>query len=400
MALPSQQARPTTRRNLVYRAGGRQRRSRALAAIFVVALAIGALAWWRLSQPDGEPDAGTRAAAPQETDAVNGGTQETEPIAPPPLATPEREDVSADSDQPDRGLTKVETPGTHASAGRGVPESSGARSGAPVSITDSPSTGSATRAMALVASGEEQLARKQFVQARRTLSSALDSGELAPSEASRVRDRLSELSARMIFGPEINADDPFVMRYEIKGGDALSALPKRLGLQIEWQFLKRINRIANENNVHAGRAIKVVTGPFHAVVYKRAYRMDLYIGEDEDRVYLRSFAVGLGADNGTPEGRFRVRSGSKLLNPEWVNPRTRERYAADDPANPIGEHWIGLEGDEPHLKDVAGYGIHGTVEPDSIGRQASMGCVRMNADDVALIWELLTRPASTITIVP
>jgi hypothetical protein len=33
--------------------------------------------------------------------------------------------------------------------------------------------------------------------------------------------------------------------------------------------------------------------------------------------------------------------------------------------------------------------MHGTVEPESIGRDKSLGCVRLIADDVATVWETL-----------
>ena len=51
-------------------------------------------------------------------------------------------------------------------------------------------------------------------------------------------------------------------------------------------------------------------------------------------------------------------------------------------------------------RDLAGYGIHGTIEPDSIGRSESMGGIRMRPDDVALLYEVLTEGTSTVTIRP
>jgi lipoprotein-anchoring transpeptidase ErfK/SrfK len=39
------------------------------------------------------------------------------------------------------------------------------------------------------------------------------------------------------------------------------------------------------------------------------------------------------------------------------------------PGNPVGTRWMGL--------NRAGYGIHGTNEPKSIGKAASHGCIRM-----------------------
>jgi lipoprotein-anchoring transpeptidase ErfK/SrfK len=51
-------------------------------------------------------------------------------------------------------------------------------------------------------------------------------------------------------------------------------------------------------------------------------------------------------------------------------------------------------------KKFEGYGIHGTIEPQSIGREMSMGCVRLGAEDVALVYELLMPRVSVVKIVP
>ena len=37
-----------------------------------------------------------------------------------------------------------------------------------------------------------------------------------------------------------------------------------------------------------------------------------------------------------------------------------------------------------------GYGIHGTIEPDSVGKSESRGCVRMHDKDVEIVYDLLT----------
>ena len=46
----------------------------------------------------------------------------------------------------------------------------------------------------------------------------------------------------------------------------------------------------------------------------------------------------------------------------------------EDPGGPYGEMWMGLS--KPH------YGIHGTDNPSSIGKEASRGCIRMYNEDV------------------
>ena len=56
-------------------------------------------------------------------------------------------------------------------------------------------------------------------------------------------------------------------------------------------------------------------------------------------------------------------------------------FAGTDPKNPLGSHWIDLG---------ESYGIHGTIEPTSIGKSESLGCIRMHTADVEIVYDLLT----------
>jgi lipoprotein-anchoring transpeptidase ErfK/SrfK len=48
------------------------------------------------------------------------------------------------------------------------------------------------------------------------------------------------------------------------------------------------------------------------------------------------------------------------------------------PNNPVGRAWIGLS--------LPGYGIHGTPDPEKVGRTESHGCFRLaNWDAIALL---------------
>jgi lipoprotein-anchoring transpeptidase ErfK/SrfK len=71
---------------------------------------------------------------------------------------------------------------------------------------------------------------------------------------------------------------------------------------------------------------------------------------------------------------------------------------ADDPKNPLGEFWIGLEGVDGNAVGQESYGIHGTIEPDSIGKMASLGCIRMLNDDVAVLYEMLVEGKSIVVV--
>ena len=238
----------------------------------------------------------------------------------------------------------------------------------------------------------------QPVAARLQLSSLLRSGSLTDSEAAQARGVLTDISDNLVFSKEIKANDPFAIEYIIRGGDTLSGIVQKMGLQVNWRFIQRINDIPQASGIRPGQNIKLITGPFHAKVDKDTYRIDLYQGDGNEQVFVRSFRVGLGEFNSTPTGLFKVRKNSKLVNPTWVNPRTREFFSADNPMNPIGERWIGLEGVEERTMDLSGLGIHGTIEPNTIGTQSSMGCIRMGSSDITQVYEMLAEGVSTVKI--
>lgn len=79
-------------------------------------------------------------------------------------------------------------------------------------------------------------------------------------------------------------------------------------------------------------------------------------------------AVGRAASP-TPSGTFTIVQ--RVSNPAWYGPG---KVVAPGKGNPLGTRWLGLS--------RKSYGIHGTNEPRSIGRNASHGCVRMRNRDV------------------
>jgi len=250
---------------------------------------------------------------------------------------------------------------------------------------------------------EQMIAKGQTLRARAALNEMLHDPSIRDEQAEEVRVRLAALNEDLVFSPRVTAGDPICELYEVQPGDRLSKIAQRRELATHWKLIQRVNKLSDPNKIRVGQKLKLVRGPFHAVVDKSAFRLDIYHGQPnapESWLYIRSFSVGLGKDDGTPMGTFIVARDSKVENPAWVNPHnTAEQYAASDPANPIGEYWIGLEG-KGDASAYTGYGIHGTIEPDSIGEQRSLGCVRLLPDDVALVYELLEEGISVVKIVP
>ncbi|MNN24636.1 putative L,D-transpeptidase YkuD [compost metagenome] len=106
------------------------------------------------------------------------------------------------------------------------------------------------------------------------------------------------------------------------------------------------------------------TQPFEVLVDKTTHRLAVVSGS----VIVRSYKVGLGG-NDTPEGKF-------VISDKVINPNGRSN----------GE--FGSRGMQ--LSDT-NYAIHGTNEPDSVGKDESLGCIRMLKEDVEELFDLLPK---------
>lgn len=427
MSLPSQAARSSgpMGRSLMYRR--RRRRQIPLAPLGIGAIAVGLVlfvGWWAIWGREDDP----AGAAPGETIALTepATTQTQLPGGPRSTTPPLRDNALTGAGvvrEPERAVTGRETarettpvvrapeppvpvvdPASRSGGSlldSALGDGGGARDAAPTGQPSRPVEAERrSPVQRAIASADALIGRNDLLAARQVLNDALlASGDEV--EQGLLRSRLAELNEELVFSPRIAAGDPLVESYTVVSGDALSKIATKRDLATEWQFIQRVNGLKNANQIRVGQKLKLVRGPFHAVVRKADYRLDLYFGPPDDPrewTYVRSFRVGLGEGNSTPVGEFVVRANGKLENPGWVNPRdSTERYDRNDPANPIGEHWIGLRG----IGDAAvytGYGLHGTVKPESIGGQASMGCVRLLDDDVELLYEVLVGGISRVSI--
>ena len=296
-----------------------------------------------------------------------------------------------------------------------------ARAGAPVpAITapkvnvTGPSTNPATRPTRLLGNGglpasagstlttlneaSQKKSSGDLLGARRLLNDALVSAHLNPSDADAAKRMLSELNQTLVFSPKVSAGDPFASTYTVKSGELLRTIADKF--DVPWELIARLNNMPDPRKLRAGQSLKVVTGPFHAVVSKGRYTLDVYLGSPGEKgsLFVRSFNVGLGANDSTPTGSWIVETHKKIKNPTYFSPRGEGVIHADDPKNPLGERWIGLTGIDGQAVGKQSYGIHGTIEPDSIGKQASMGCIRMRNEDVELVFDMLTEGKSVVVV--
>ncbi len=141
------------------------------------------------------------------------------------------------------------------------------------------------------------------------------------------------------------------------------------------ELIMKSNNLSNDR-IAVGRKIKVWTAPFSIVVDKSQNTLLLKSAEE----VIKTYVVSTGVNNSTPVGNFKIVN--KIPNPPWFKPGAEKPIPASSPENILGSRWMGF--------DLSGYGIHGTTQPGSLGRQATQGCVRMSNSDVEEVYTIIS----------
>jgi lipoprotein-anchoring transpeptidase ErfK/SrfK len=99
----------------------------------------------------------------------------------------------------------------------------------------------------------------------------------------------------------------------------------------------------------------------------------------EDGQLKKVYSVAVGKPSTpSPTGTFTIER--RVANPTYHH---NGKTVLPGPNNPVGTRWMGLS--------KHGYGIHGTNEPNSIGRAASHGCIRMARTDLEEFYALVAQ---------
>ena len=228
---------------------------------------------------------------------------------------------------------------------------------------------------AMLKLGEVYEAQQNLVEARAMYRMLL---ERFPESSliSRTQERLGRVNVGLLFSPVVTEFDEV---HQVKPGDTLGKIASANGTTVE--FLKRANGLTNDT-IRPQQKLKVPKGRFSIVVDKSQKQLLL----TEDNQFIKSYAVGTGRDDSTPEGTFKIIN--KIPDPVWY--KQGAVVPQGSPENILGTRWLGF--------DKTGYGIHGTVDAAPISQQATAGCVRMTNSDVEELFAIV--PIGTeVTIV-
>lgn len=225
-------------------------------------------------------------------------------------------------------------------------------------------------------SAQRELETGQLAAALRQLTPWYGNSQLAADQQQQLQSLLDQIAGTVVYSTQNHLENP----YEVQPGERLESIGEKY--QVPWQLLAKINGIADPAALQPGERLKVVRGPFEAVI--SLDRRELVL-RTADGLYAGRFPVGLGAENPPQEGSFAV--SDKVENPVYYG--RQASIAAEDPANPLGERWIGLG------RQMA---IHGTNDPQALTRTDLPGWISLREQDVEEVYDILSL-GSKVTIV-
>jgi LysM repeat protein len=179
---------------------------------------------------------------------------------------------------------------------------------------------------------------------------------------------LGSLRVKLMFTPFEIEDFGDSKVYTVKPGDRLSTISGKFNTTVE--LIKKSNNIKGFI-IRPNDMLKIVSGIFSVEISKSKNVLILKFKNKP----LKSYLVGTGKTKYlTPSGTFKITS--KLVDPPWKG------IAYGDSRNILGTRWMGFD----KRPDI---GIHGTTQPETIGKHSSAGCIRMFNRDAEELFALL-----------
>jgi len=194
----------------------------------------------------------------------------------------------------------------------------------------------------------------------------------------KAQEALEGLNVKILFSAEITPNSSL---YEVQKGDSLTKIAGKFNTTVE--LLARANGI-KDSHIRAGQKIKAPKVKFSIVVDKSQKILTLKADGD----LFKAYRVATGKDSTpTPVGTFNITN--KIVDPPWYPPNGK-MIPAGDPKNVLGSRWLGIS--------KPSYGIHGTIDPSSIGKSVTEGCVRMENEDVEELYAIVPEGTEVVIV--
>jgi len=235
----------------------------------------------------------------------------------------------------------------------------------PIAVTpqEPSSLFSATRLAA-----EAALDRGELSQALLLLSDWYDDPSLADSELQEVNNLLRQLAGSVIYSTEHRLEPP----YMVQAGEQLEDIAQKY--QVPWQLLAKINGISPSDQLQPGQKLKVMRGPFSALIDLGRRKMILMLG----RRYAGQFSLEIDPSSTVEEGHWTVNQ--KLLTPGNVG------AAGSPPGSATEERSLMLSRPDGSTKQLAILrGSNATTLAEPAGR-----VLRLSPQEVGDVYDILS----------
>lgn len=220
-------------------------------------------------------------------------------------------------------------------------------------------------------------AKQDFVKARETYQKLIEKFPTSNSII-KAQEGIDNCNVRVLFSSELT---PGSELYVVQKGDNLTKIAKKFKTTVE--LLAKSNNIQG-SAIRLGRKIKVPKVKFGIIVDKSQKILML----KTDGEIFKTYKIATGKEKTpTPVGTFTITS--KIVDPPWYK-LNGKMIPSGDPANQLGSRWLGLS--------KPSYGIHGTIDPASIGQDATEGCVRMKNSDVEELFSIVPEGTEVVIV--
>lgn len=243
----------------------------------------------------------------------------------------------------------------------------------------------AYRAPALIALAQRNEASGDTDAAYALYQKAMEDADLHSEEWFEAARGYGAINVARIFSPQRTPESKV---YRVESGDSLTTIG--IKLNTTQGLLMRANNMNNPNLLRLNQELKYTPKDFRIVIERSTLRLYLL---DKDGIF-NVYRVGLGKPGyETTVGRYRI--GNKETDPTWFKPGFGP-IPPGDPENELGTRWMPLIPEEEGLP--TDLGIHGTIDPPSVGKYSSKGCPRLHNEQVEELYDLVVR-STPVTIV-
>lgn len=288
----------------------------------------------------GENDSNSKSptASINSSDGIESPTPEpAAPADPPPELVDPMDGMSAMLQEPEITQSDTIPPAYEPNVGP-ISDGTDVSAGAPVMATDmeaeidSESASRSAQFESTMTQVQQKIQRKEFSEALTQLSPWYDSPGLTDEQRERLLYCLNGLGYSVIFSQKHLLEGP----YRVSEGETLQSIAVKHN--VPWELLAAINMIPAPYNLTIGQTLKVVNGPFDAVIDLSDHYLTVLL---KGR-YATRFPIDYNPSQfAPPEGTY------------FVN----VRFLANP--HPEDGQWIGLKSQSGDIGAESSIGIHG-----------------------------------------